>query len=164
MTEHPKPSAVLLDRLHKMRQNTDLQMARAASAERFLAVARAIKEEAGVVTHRVRKKLTGRAWSASGLIQAPEGKTRQQLYLLAHEAAHVALKHQGSGIPKHRQEYEAEVWAHAILRRHGISVPRCMTRRAKLYVAWSIVKDERVGVEPIDADARRFSRSATLLQ
>jgi hypothetical protein len=39
----------------------ELQEARAASVVRFLAIAEALKAEAGVTEHRIRKSLSGRA-------------------------------------------------------------------------------------------------------
>src|SRR5262249_56892835 len=56
-----------------------------------------------------------------GIIYAPAGRTVRQLYTLAHECAHVALRHDHRK-PKWRREYEAEIWAHEALRRHGITV------------------------------------------
>jgi hypothetical protein len=51
--------------------------------ERFLAIAAKIKVEAGVREHRIRKELSGRAWLWFGTIEAPEGSTHRQLYIIA---------------------------------------------------------------------------------
>jgi hypothetical protein len=138
-----------------------LQAARQTAVVRFLAVAEAIKQEAGVVHHRVVNGLHGCAFSDRGIIHAPEGRTRKQLYILAHECGHVAHNHQwleGRGSkPRHVEEHEAELWAHAALRRHGIAVPRSMTRRAKNYVARKIDQAKRRGAKRINAAAKRYA-------
>jgi hypothetical protein len=71
----------------------ELQRRRRQAEAKFLQIAAALKVEAGISRHDVCKKLRGRAWCDSGVILAPEGRTRRQLYVLAHECAHVALKH-----------------------------------------------------------------------
>ncbi len=126
----------------RMLGHLELKAARDAATTRFLAIAEVIKAEAGVTVHTIRKSLSGRATYdetgiCGGVIAAPEGKTRKQLYILAHECGHVALKHGRRG-KKHIHELEAEQWAHAALRRYGIAVPRSMTKRAKKYVAQKI--------------------------
>ena len=133
----------------------ELQAARKAATERFLAIAAAIKAEAGVIGHKHTKSLSGRAWP-HGYINAPEGRTRKQLYILAHECGHIALNHGGRKLPKHIQEMEAEKWAHA-LRRHGISVPRSMTMRAKRYVARKIRQAKQRGAKRINAEAAHYA-------
>jgi hypothetical protein len=144
--------------MHSLTQLSPEQLAaaRAAATARFLGVAEKLKAEAGVKHHEIRKSLSGRAWAKSGVIHAPEGRTRKQLYILAHECGHVALKH-GKGKPKHVKELEAEQWAHAALRRHGIPVPRSMTTRAKEYVAWKIQQATRRGAKHIDPAAKRYA-------
>jgi hypothetical protein len=52
---------------------------------------------------------------------------------------------------------EAELWAHAALRRHRIAVPRSMTRRAKEYVAHKIHQAKQRGAKRIDAAAKRYA-------
>lgn len=138
---------------------TELQAARAAATARFLAVAAALKSEAGVVEHKVRNSLSGRAFK-TGMIEAPEGRTRKQLYILAHECGHVALKHHFERKqPRHVQELQAEQWAHDALRRHGVPVPRSMTERAKRNVAHKITQAARHGAKTISAKARKFAES-----
>jgi hypothetical protein len=85
-----------------------------------------IKAEAGVVQHHilVEPVLDHFGWSfpKRGIIHAPAGHTNSELYTLAHECAHVALQHDCRK-PLWRREYEAELWAHAALERHGVAVP-----------------------------------------
>lgn len=92
-----------------------------------------------------------------GVIHVPVPTTRRRLYVFAHECGHVALGHDGS-VPYHRQEFEAERWAHAALRRHGIAVPEKETQRAKEYVARKIHQAVVRGAKRIDRESHRFSR------
>ncbi len=134
-----------------------LKAAREAAVARFLAVASALKADAGVAEHEIRDALRGYA-CASGKIVAPEGRTRRQLYILAHECAHVALDHFNTGKPRHVEEMEAEKWAIAALRRHGIPVPRGMIALGKRYVAFKIRQAERRGAKRIDPAARAYAK------
>lgn len=89
-----------------------------------------------------------RAASGSGLadgekrtIYAPHPYTREGLYVLLHEYAHVHLKHLTNiPLPLTQQEYEAEKWAAHIMRTEGIPVPRSCTRDAKAYIQSHIDK------------------------
>lgn len=137
-----------------------LKEARATAVARFLEIADALKREAGVKEHRVRKSLSGYAQPKTGVIVAPEGKTRKQLYILAHECAHIALDHVNRK-PRHVEELEAEQWAHAALRRHGVPVPRSMTRRAHAYVGHKINQAKRRGAKRIDPAAAAYSKRGT---
>jgi hypothetical protein len=110
----------------------------------LLAVAERIKAEAGVTHHRIidpickdGRVLFGLAFPKRKLIRAPEGRTPEDLYLLAHECAHVALKHDHQK-PRYIREYEAELAAHAALQRHGVAVPEGSTADAMLNVFWAI--------------------------
>jgi hypothetical protein len=91
----------------------------------LLVIAKAIKVEAGVLKHHVLAEAAdprhGWSFPRRGIIHAPEGRTDRELYTLAHECAHVALRHDHRK-PLWRREYEAELWAHAALQRHGIPV------------------------------------------
>lgn len=135
----------------------ELRAAREAATARFLAIAAALKAEAGVTEHVIRKSLSGVAYVRLGKIVAPEGRTRKQLYILAHECGHIALKHTPRQL-RHVKEMEAEQWAHAALRRHGVAVPRSMTKRAKEYVGRKINMAIRRGAKRIDTAARAFAK------
>lgn len=136
-----------------------MQMGRQKMAERCLVTAELLIREAGVtvVEHRG-QALRGRAWSAKKRIRVPKPTTRRRLYILAHECGHVALGHSSRRISKHRKEYEAEQYAHAALRRHGISVPKASTTRAKQYVAWKIKQAIKRGAKSIDMEALKWCR------
>jgi hypothetical protein len=115
------------------------------STKRLLAIAEAIKAEAGVVKHHVLAKPKredgwhqwGWSFPKRGIIHAPAGHTDRELYTLAHECAHVALRHDHRK-PLWRREYEAEQWAHAALRRHGVAVPEDDTINAMMSVFFMI--------------------------
>ena len=143
--------------IHKL-SAAELQAARKTATARFLAIAEAIKAEAGVKGHKVKNGLSGYAWGTRGYINAPEGRTRKQLYILAHECGHVAHGHGDKRKPRHVEEMEAEEWAHKALRRHGVAVPRQMSQRAKRYVAWKIDQAKRRGAKRIDAKAARYAK------
>lgn len=138
-----------------------LRNTRADATQRFLQIAAAIKAEAGVRQHYVCKTLTGRAWTSQSIIEAPEGRTSRQLYILAHECGHIAL-HRGRGKdkPTYLKEFEAEQWAHDALRRHGVPVPPCETERARKQVSLEIYKAKRQGVT-IDRAASRFANGGS---
>lgn len=123
--------------------------------ERCLAAAALLKQEAGVSEHILRTSLSGRAWYKLRRISAPEGRTRKQLYILAHECAHIALQHLDK--PVHVRETEAEQWAHEALRRHSLAVPKSMTARARQYVAYKINRALKRGAKHIDPRAARFA-------
>ena len=125
------------------------------AAEHYLNIAGKIKAEAGVTKHTIRGNLSGRA--AYSRIEAPEGRTPDQLYILAHECGHVAHGHFLAKLPKHVKELQAEQWAHATLGRHGVAVPPRQTERAKLYVARKIVQAQRRGAKNFNPDALAFA-------
>jgi hypothetical protein len=86
--------------------------------KRLLAIAQAIKAEAGVTRHHV-------------LIEPKRSN------------GHVALRHDHRK-PRWRREYEAEMWAHDALRRHGVAVPEDDTINAMMDVYFAIEDaDER---------------------
>ena len=116
------------------RTGQELQQAKAKAAERFQQIALQILQDAGVNTWAYHEKgLRGRAWPKKRHVVCPKPTTRRRLYILAHECAHVALHHVRSK-PSHRQEYEAELYAHQALRRYDIAVPQQETDRARGYV------------------------------
>ena len=98
--------------------------------ERCQRAGAAILEEAGVKDVQYHDRLRGWAYPDRKSVRVPTPTTRRRLYIVAHEAGHVALNHIGVK-PQHRQEYEAERYAHDALRRHGISVPKKSTQVAK---------------------------------
>ncbi len=110
-------------------------------SEMFLTIAEAMKREARVVEHHDGfPRCEGR-----GVIYAPEGRTIEELYILAHECGHSAFRHgPRSRKPKWRCEYEAETWAHDAFRRHGLAVDKAQTKlaranvRAELSIAWDL--------------------------
>jgi hypothetical protein len=60
--------------------------ARVEAKERYLEIAEAIKAEAGVRLHSVCDTLSSRCWAGVRVIEAPEGRTRRQLYILVKHA------------------------------------------------------------------------------
>ncbi|QDU25872.1 hypothetical protein ETAA8_09440 [Anatilimnocola aggregata] len=121
-------------------------------------VTKAILKEAGVESVEYHDKgLRGLAIVKKRYVYVPTPTTRRRLYIVAHEAGHVALKHTGS-LPVHRKEYEAEIYAHDALRRHGVAVPAKSTIRAKQYVAYRIRQAVVRGAKAIDREALRWTR------
>jgi hypothetical protein len=138
----------------------DLQQARREAAERFYRVGMAHLPEGW--TYKFRKALSGAAWGGRKHIDAPKPVTRKSLYIWLHECAHAHLHHgpDGSRKKRHVEEFEAEQWAHAKMREHGIPVPRTMTIRAKKYVARKIAQAQRHGAKSIDPKAAAFAQFA----
>ncbi len=65
--------------------------------------------------------------------------TPARLLTIAHEAAHVYFRH-GRAIPRHREEFEAENYSYATLRRYGVEFDEEKHALAgKRYVARSSV-------------------------
>jgi transposase len=135
----------------------ELQAARRAAAERYTAIGLSYVPDGYTVEYR--KSLSGKHYGQRKLIQAPRPVTRKALYIFLHECAHAQLRHShNSGkIPRHVEELQAEQWAHARMREHGIAVPRAMTKRAKRYVARKIKHALRSGAKRIDPAAKRFA-------
>lgn len=135
---------------------TDLQKARREAAERFYAIGMSCLPAGW--TFAFRKALSGRAFMTRRHVDGPKPVTRKALYIWLHECAHAHL-HSGTGKrTRHVEEMEAEQWAHAKMREHGIAVPRAMTSRAKDYVARKIRQAEKRGAKRIDPAARAFAR------
>jgi len=133
-----------------------LQEGKKRMAERCTAIADKWTPPGCIVWYR--KDLSGRMGHGGKVMWAPRPITRKSLYLFLHECAHYHLGHNGkSGKPRHREEYEAEKWAHEKMREAGIAVPRAMTRRAKCYVAWRIDMAVRRGAKRIDKEAKRYA-------
>lgn len=136
------------------RTGKELQRAKANAAERFQEIALLILQDAGVNTWTYHEKgLRGRAWPKKRHVVCPKPTTRRRLYILAHECAHVALHHIRSK-PSHRQEFEAELFAHQALTRYDIAVPQQESDRARGYVAYRIDQAIRIG------RAKRLDRAA----
>jgi len=134
----------------------ELQRARKAAADRFLAVAERYKPEGYTFVYR--KSLSGMHYGVSKIIHAPKPTTRKALYIFLHECAHAHLGHAHNGkAPRHVEEMEAEQWAHEKMRENDIPVPRSMTKRAKAYVGRKIRQAEARGAKHIDPAARRYA-------
>ena len=137
----------------------ELQAARRAAAAKFEAIAMSYLPEGYTLGYR--KSLSGNHCSRTKHINAPRPVTRKALYIFLHECGHAHCGHENGGSkkqPRHVQEMEAEQWAHAKMREHGIAVPRTMTVRAKNYVARKIRQAVRRGAKHIDPAARRYAR------
>jgi hypothetical protein len=140
-----------------MKTQAHRQQARRASAERLYGIAISILKEAGVETWEFHEKgLCGRAYTKRSHVVCPKPTTRRRLYVLAHECAHIVRNHTTSK-PSHRKEYEAELYAHEVLRRHGIAVPKKETEIAKKYVARRIDQAIRIGkAKQLDSEAVKW--------
>lgn len=136
----------------------ELQAARKAAAARFMAIAALCLPEGYTVEYR--KSLSGCCFIKRKLIQAPRPVTRKALYVFLHECAHAVHDHRGQK-PRHVEEMEAEKWAHAKMREHGVAVPKAMTKLAKDYVARKIRQALRRGAKRIDPAAKRFAGRKT---
>jgi hypothetical protein len=136
-----------------------LQHGRKAMALRCEEAAAIILADAGVVAVTYHERLQGTAYFEQKAVRVPRPTTRRRLYIVAHEAGHVALRHSGNK-PVHRQEYEAERYAHAALKQHGIAVPKKSTTSAKHYVAWKNRQAIRRGAKEIDRESYRWCEAA----
>jgi len=141
------------------RTGKELRQARLDAAERYYAVGLSMLKESGVEKWTFHERgLHGRG--SRKLIRCPKPTTRRRLYILAHECAHAALDHRGSGKgqPTHRKEYEAELYAHEAMHRHEVPVPRKATEGAKRYVAYRIDLAVRRHTTKLDREAVLWSR------
>ena len=87
-----------------------------------LAIADAMKREAGVTGHEVNTEdLDGLAYLRTGQIRSPEGRKILQLSTVAHECGHIFLHNSepGYSLPSHVKEMEAESYAHQCFKEHG---------------------------------------------
>jgi hypothetical protein len=107
----------------RLQTSRALLEAREAAAEQFLAIADAIKAEAGIRVHSVCHTLSSRCWAGMRVIEAPEGRTRRQLYVLARACARVVLHSAGKdrGLPDDAIDFEVARWAQDALQRYGLS-------------------------------------------
>lgn len=136
-----------------------LQAARAAARDRYQLIALAMKMEAGITRHYTHKSISGLAWTDKGRILAPEGITRRQLYVLAHECGHIVLHNSPAtwSKPGHVKELEAEVYAHRTFQRYGLEVPARSSQWARQYVGQWIMRDKAEGI-PIAREAAEFAK------
>lgn len=145
--------AVALEPEARRRRNREISERISANRAKRLAIAEAMKQEAGVREHHVWKhELQGLAYSSIGRIHSPEGRNMRQLYIVAHECGHVFLHGSGEGLhlPTHVMEMEAESYAHQAFRAHGMEMPRELTEAGRRYVAEWIGKDrrQRLAIDP----------------
>lgn len=94
---------------------------------------------------KIRKNLTGRSYRDH--LEVPKPSTRKALYIFLHECAHNVLEHYKHSKKVFEQEFEAEQWAHNIMRKEGLSVPRDMTSRAKSYINEKIGRAMKRGLK-----------------
>ena len=134
-----------------------LQAARRAAAIRFAEIA--ARHTPADVYVAYRRRLTGCAWARSRRISVPRPVTRRALHVYLHEVAHVVLGHFHDK-PVYVQEYEAEQWAFAVMRAEGVPIPRASTRRAKAYVAQTIMREIQTPGMAIHLQAARFANIA----
>lgn len=124
---------------------------------RYAALGERLLADFDVSLKAARTGLHGVAFVAKREIEAPwPTTTRKRLYILAHEIGHVALGHV-SKLPRYVEEYEAEQFAHVLLRREGVAVPRSMTERAKRYVRRKITQAHARFVRWVDPDIAEWS-------
>ncbi len=79
-----------------------------ANRQKRLAIAEAMKKEAGVTDHEInREDLRGLAYIGTGRILSPEGQNMCQLYTVAHECGHIFLHSDWPGVdlPPHVMEW-----------------------------------------------------------
>ena len=91
------------------------------------------------------KGLYGRCFH-NGHIRIPPPTTRKRMYIIAHELGHIAL-HAKTSKRSFIKEFEAEQYAHALMRRFKIRIPRAMTKRAKNYVQYRINLSVKRGLQ-----------------
>lgn len=118
----------------------DLRELQEKAELRYLGIADDIKRLAGVNVHIVCTTLTGRT-NALGAIFAPAGRTRRQLYVLAHECAHTSLGHHPPFT--YKDELAATGWAHKALRMYNIKVSKASTTYARRRVDKAIKVAQR---------------------
>jgi len=130
-----------------------------ANRRKRLAIAEAMKREAGVTGHEInRHDLGGLAFIGTGRIKSPEGRNLRQLYIVAHECGHIFLQNEGEGywLAPHVKELEAESYAHQAFREHGMNLPRELSDWGRIYVGSWIEKDRAAGFA-IDPRAEAYA-------
>lgn len=124
-----------------------------------LAIAEAMKREAGVTGHEInREDFGGLAYIGTGKILSPEGQNMRQLYTVAHECGHIFLHNAPPGmyLPGHVLELEAESYAHQAFREHGMELPRLLSQWGRSYVGSWVEKDRAAGIA-IDPRAEAYA-------
>ena len=102
------------------------------------------------------KGLYGKAWCKEKRLRIPPPTTRKRMYIIAHELGHIAL-HAKTSKRQFIKEFEAEQYAHTLMRRFNIKVPRDMTTRAKNYVQYRINLSVKRGLKaPIPREIRAW--------
>ncbi len=133
----------------------------AANRSKRLAIAEAMKREAGVTKHDVHEEdFGGLAYIDRGTIWSPEGRKIIQLYTVAHECGHIFLHNTGTLgylLPGHIKELEAESYAHQAFREHGMELPKHLSDWGRSYVGSWVEKDRAAGI-PIDPRAEAFAK------
>ena len=79
-------------------------------------------------------------------IHIPPPTTRKRMYIIAHELGHLACNHIQNK-KRFIEEYEAERYAHNLMRQFHIKIPRPMTARAKRYVERKISQARSRGLK-----------------
>lgn len=124
-----------------------------------LAIAEAMKQEAGVTGHEINgENFGGLAYIGTGKILSPEGQNMRQLYTVAHECGHIFLHNAPPGISlaSHVMELEAESYAHQAFREHGMELPRFLSQWGRSYVGSRVEKDRAAGIA-IDPRAEAYA-------
>ena len=100
----------------------------------------------------------GRADFNTKTITTIEVRDRVSLYTFLHEVAHVMLCHdeQGEYGYSAEDEYEAEVYAHKLMRTLGFAVPRQCTEDAREYVRELVDKEPDA---PYSDELLRFAQA-----
>lgn len=141
---------------------TNLQDAKAQAAARYTAIGEEWMKRFGVTLRSARRNLTGCHQWGTKEVDAPwPPTTRKRLYVLAHEIGHAALDHRGSR-PVYVREFEAEQFAHGLMRQSGIAVPRTMTMRAKAYVQSKMRRGFARGATWFDPDIAQWAGASVL--
>lgn len=113
-------------------------MGKETNTAKLAAVAKRYRPKGVKIKYKRGKKL-GPAYAlvredGSKEMLTPKPVTREALFYYLHECAHFVLRHWHMRIPLWQQEYEAEQWAIATMRREGIPVSRRSMADAKNYV------------------------------
>ena len=93
-----------------------------------------------------RKTLSGCASVRIKKIEIPPATTRNRMYIIAHELGHIFHNHI-SNKKRFIEEYEAEKYAHYLMKKYKIKIPRKMTTRAKQYVTRKIYQAKARGLK-----------------